>query len=79
MPQSQSSARRVVCAERDRLTEEWKRAAHIYWQQLHEMTVGMGRVTKIEYDLWRDRVSEARAVTDAAERALDHHRAEHGC
>ena len=68
-----------ACEEKERLRTFYNVSLGAYTAVVNDLIAIRGKTTKEEYDRVRSFLTEARNARDAARRALEKHKTEHGC
>jgi hypothetical protein len=68
-----------ACEEKERLRSLYNASLGAYTAVVNELIGMRGKTTREEYDRVRRFLTEARNARDAARRALEQHKQEHGC
>jgi hypothetical protein len=69
----------MLCAEKERLVEEYHRAAVVYSQAIITLNRQRAQSSQSEYDRLRRAADDASTKCKEARHALANHMAEHGC
>ena len=69
----------MLCEEKERLVEEYHRAAVVYTQAIITLNRQRAQSSQSEYDQLRRAADNASITCKDARRALTNHTAEHGC
>jgi hypothetical protein len=69
----------VACKEQHRLLNLYRAKVSAYSAAVNDLTLTRGKIMLQEYNRLAAVTEKARTDSEAAQRALDRHRREHGC